>query len=186
MAARRGSRERTLKILALIPQRVKDRIRPVIEQQAAEVVAMQKRLVRKKSGKLAKSIRYQMGDVALASSANLSAGGAGRARGSRTGGSAGGVIKGDPDLTAVITAGDSEGWYARFVEFGTKPHRIEPKNSQGSLYIAGRWHPPGKGVDHPGAKAAPFFYGPYRARKKIAKKLVARAVSKAIKEVGGE
>lgn len=89
-------------------------------------------------------------------------------------------------MTAVILAGDDVGWYARFVEFGTLPHRINPSNSQGSLYIGGRWNPPGKGVDHPGSRARPFFYGPYRARKKTAKKMVARAVSKAIKEVGGE
>ncbi len=181
MARRRRTREQTMAMLALIPKEVRAAIRPVIEAEAAAIVSMQKRLVRKKSGGLASSIRYQMGDVKLASSANLSAGAAGRAKGSRFGGSAGGVLLGDPDLTATILAGDRQHWYARFVEFGTKPHKIEPTNTQGALYIGGRWLKSGEGVEHPGARPKPFFYGPYRARKKPAKRAVARATSRAIK-----
>lgn len=183
---KRGSRERTLAILAAIPEAVKAKIRPVIESEAAAIVAMQKRLVSKKTGRLEKSIRYQMGDVGLASSGNLSAGGAGRGKGSRTGGTAGGVIKGDPDLTATIVAGDREAWYARQVEFGTKPHTIAPKSTQGALFINGRWLAPGEAVQHPGTAPQPFFYGPFRARKKGAKRAVARAISKAVKETAGK
>lgn len=179
-------RDKILAKLAAIPAEVKAAIRPVIEAEAAEVVAMQKRLVPKKTGRLAESIRYQMGDVDLASSGNLSAGGAGRSRGSRFKGSAGGVVRGDPDLTATIIAGNREAWYARQVEFGTKPHTIEPKNTQGSLYIGGRWNPPGASVQHPGTRPQPFFYGPFRARKKAATSAVAKAISKAVKAAAAE
>lgn len=178
----RASRARTLKILASIPKAIRDEVRKTIEAEAAAVVATQKRLVSKKSGALAKSIRYVMGDVALASSGNLSAGGGARSRGSRTGGSAGGVVRGDPDLSATLVAGDREAWMARLVEFGSKAHVIRPKNTQGSLSINGRWLPPGEAVDHPGARPHPFFYGPFRAAKKRIKRRVSSAIGKAVKK----
>jgi hypothetical protein len=45
--------------------------------------------------------------------------------------------------------------YARFVEFGTLPHRIAPKNAQ-ALYWPGANHPV-KSVMHPGTKADPYM-----------------------------
>lgn len=45
--------------------------------------------------------------------------------------------------------------YAPFVEFGTKPHVIEPKNAK-ALYWPGADHPV-KRVNHPGTKANPFM-----------------------------
>ncbi len=166
MARRGGSRLDTLRLLAAIPDAIRAELRIAIEAEAAAMVATMKRRVRKKSGALARATRYVMGDVSLASSANLSAGG---------------VLFGDPDLTATIVSGDREAWYARFVEFGTDAHRIKPKNSQGSLYINGRWLPPGEGVDHPGTTAHPYFYPTWRAGKKAAKRRIARAASKAVK-----
>lgn len=45
--------------------------------------------------------------------------------------------------------------YARFVEFGTAPHVIEPKNAK-ALYWPGAQHPV-KRVNHPGSKANPYM-----------------------------
>ena len=45
--------------------------------------------------------------------------------------------------------------YARFVEFGTAPHIIEPKDAK-ALYWPGAQHPV-KIVHHPGTKANPFM-----------------------------
>jgi hypothetical protein len=45
--------------------------------------------------------------------------------------------------------------YARFVEFGTAPHRIEPKDKQ-ALYWPGAAHPV-RSVQHPGTRANPFM-----------------------------
>jgi hypothetical protein len=45
--------------------------------------------------------------------------------------------------------------YARFVEYGTAPHIIRPKNAQ-ALYWDGAQHPV-KLVHHPGTKANPFI-----------------------------
>lgn len=150
--AARGSRERTLKILASIAPEIKKAVRVQIEKQAGAIVDMQQRLVPKDSGALRDSIRYQMGDVALDSSANLASGAAG---------------KGDPDLTATVIAGDRDAYYARFVEFGTAPH------VNGGKFA---------GTDNPGTSARPFFYGPFRANRKRAKSAVSRAIGKAVKK----
>jgi hypothetical protein len=45
--------------------------------------------------------------------------------------------------------------YAPFVEFGTKPHMIYPKDKM-ALYWPGAAHPV-KSVSHPGTKANPFM-----------------------------
>ncbi len=45
--------------------------------------------------------------------------------------------------------------YARFVQFGTAPHTIYPKNGK-ALYWPGAAHPV-KSVNHPGTRANPFM-----------------------------
>lgn len=180
MATKLIGRERTLAKLRAIPAKVRPAVRKAIETGADEIVAMQQRLVPVDSGALRASIRVEMGGVALASSGVLSGGGGRRGRGSRSGGAAGGVIAGDPDLTATIVAGNAEAYYARFVEFGTAPHTIKPKNTQGALYIPGRgWLKPGEGIDHPGSSARPFFFGPFRALRRKVRSRVSRAIRKA-------
>jgi HK97 gp10 family phage protein len=149
--ARRGSRERTLAILTAIPKEIKKAVRAEIEKQAGSIVDSQKRLVAEQSGDLRDSIRFQMGNVELDSSANLASGKAGQ---------------GDPDLTATIIAGDRKAFYARFVEFGTAPHE------NGGEFA---------GTQHPGTAPQPFFYGPFRSNKKRAKSAVSRAISKAVR-----
>lgn len=73
-------------------------------------------------------------------------------------------------VATKITAGDETGkpptkTYARLVEFGVAPH-----------IAGGRF----KGAQHPGAKAQPFFFPPYRALRKRVKARIRRAIKKAV------
>lgn len=69
---------------------------------AGEIVDMQRRLVAKKSGALARSIQWQFGDVKRVA----------YSQGNKAGGR----------LSVRISAGDSKVRYAHLVEFGAAPH----------------------------------------------------------------
>ena len=62
---------------------------------------------------------------------------------------------GDTFITVGIGPDDDEAWYARFVEFGTGPHRIERNAARGleiendDIFASN--------ADHPGAKSQPFL-----------------------------
>lgn len=56
-------------------------------------------------------------------------------------------------VTASVKAGNKNAWYWRFVEFGTRPHDIKPKNRK-SLFFAGMNK---EIVHHPGARPHPFM-----------------------------
>lgn len=68
----------------------------------------------------------------------------------------------------TIFAGNAKAFYARWVEFGTRPHQ------QGGIR---------KGTHHPGTTAQPYFFPSYRANKRNVKNSVNRAIRKAIKQV---
>lgn len=185
-----------MKILAAIPKAVRERVRPVIEASAEELVAMQKRLVPTRRGKLRDSIRHEMGSVSLASSGVLAGSSGRRTKGSRYGGSAGGKIEGDPDLTATVLAGDAQAFYARFLEFGTAPHDLRKGGvvrawlmvRRAGKSFRQRYRRQSKLVGakrHPGARARPFFYGPFRALRRKIRSRVARAIGRAVKEAAG-
>ncbi|HZH10560.1 MAG TPA: HK97-gp10 family putative phage morphogenesis protein [Microvirga sp.] len=133
-----------------IPKTVRARVREAIHQGAAEIVSAQKRLAPVRTGKLRDSITATIGGQAPKYS-----------QFGRMGG------KGDADLTAVITVGNSEVRYAHLVEFGSAPH-----------IAGGRF----KGADHPGTTAQPFFYPGYRMVRRRVKSRITRAVNKGIKE----
>lgn len=158
MATELNGREKTLAKLKAIPQKARETMKVALKSNSDQVVAMQKRLVPTDSGELRNSIRAEWGDVALASSANLSSSG-------------GMTVRGDPDLTVTIVAGDDQAYYARWVEFGTAPHD------------QGGW---AKGTKHPGTTPRPFFFGPWRALRKKMKSNVARAVNRAAKQVAAQ
>lgn len=145
-------RQELLRKLAAMPDRVRGEVKTAIHQGADDVTAMQKRLAPKKTGALANSIQANFGGFVPAF-AGLRSGGSGEA--------------GDPDLTAVITAGNYQVFYAHLVEFGAAPH------------IAG-----GKfaGAKHPGASAQPFFYPGYRATRRRVKARISRAITKAVRK----
>ncbi|MCB5173646.1 HK97-gp10 family putative phage morphogenesis protein [Microvirga lenta] len=152
--ARVRNRDKLLRKLAALPQKARQTIGPAIDQGAAEIVGMQKRLVPKESGALERSIRAVKGNY-KAENANV------------RGVSAGGV-QGDPDLSVTIVAGDAAAWYARLVEFGTAPHENK------GLFA---------GTQHPGTRPQPYFYPPVRALRKRVKSRITRATKKAAREV---
>lgn len=158
------NRDRLLRKMAALPTQVRSAMKQALAQGADELTAMQKRLapVGPPSGAQAKkgarpgalrdSIKQTWGDSKV-SYASL------RGRGG---------IKGDPDLTVTITAGNSAVRYAHLVEFPTAPH-----------IVGGKF----KGAQHPGTQAQPFFYPPYRALRRRIKSRVTRATKKAIQRV---
>jgi len=160
MATELIGREKVLAKLKAMPAAARTAIKGALKANSDQIVAMQKRLVPVDSGDIRDSIRAEWGDVKLASSANLASGGGGAL-----------TIKGDPDLTVTIVAGDEKAFYARFVEFGTSPHD------------QGGW---AEGTKHPGTTPRPFFYGPWRAMRKKSKSSVSRAINKAAKQVAAQ
>ncbi len=72
------------------------------------------------------------------------------------------------ELTLTIFAGNSEAFYARWVEFGTAQH------ANGGMF---------PGTRHPGTNAQPFFYVSWRANKKSAVRAVRKATRDAAKKV---
>lgn len=94
------------------------------------------------------------------------------------------------DLKATIYAGNELAYYARWVEFGTRPSTkgerintiVKTGKSKGKKRsrIAAR--------THPGTAAQPFFYPGYRTGKKKAKAAIVRASNLALKKaasIGG-
>lgn len=73
----------------------------------------------------------------------------------------------DPELAAIISAGNSKVRYAHLVEFGSAPHENE-----------GRF----PGTLNPGTPPRPFFYPGFRANRKRVKNAINKAARKAIKD----
>ncbi len=126
------------KKLSRMPKVAKDEIRKALEAAADEIVEMAKRLAPVDQGELRDSIGWTWGKapkgaITLGKVAEASLAG---------------------DLTITIFAGNSEAYYARFIEFGTQK-----------------------------MPAQPYFYPAYRATKKRAKSRVRRSITKAAKAV---
>jgi HK97 gp10 family phage protein len=58
------------------------------------------------------------------------------------------------EVSASVKVGNFVAWYAHLVEFGTRPHRIVPKNPGGVLRFGGLEV---RSVDHPGIRPQPFM-----------------------------
>lgn len=133
---RRAELEKKLKRL---PDAVKAQIRKAMEAGADEIVALAKSLVPVDSGALKDSIgwtwgRAPKGAMTLAKVASNQLG---------------------AELTLTIYAGNSDaGWYARFVEFGTR-----------------------------NAAAQPFFFVSYRALRRRVRSRITRSITKSAKRV---
>jgi len=168
MARRRrmANRQRLLEKMAALPDEIRKEIGAAVRQSADEIVALQKTLVPVRTGKLRDSIKASYG-----------------ANAPKYASLRGGTSEGDPDLTAVISAGNSAVRYAHLVEFGASPHEIRPKRPGGLLNINGRLI---ESVNHPGAPAQPFFYPAYRALRRRAKGRITRATKKAARKVASE
>lgn len=145
-------------------------LKAALDEAAAVVVETMRAYCHEPSGRLKESIQ--------ASSAGGAPKYASMSVGLKSKGTSGGQAAGH---SVTITAGNSGFRFAHLFEFGAKPHRIEPKNAQGSLWIHGvGFLPPGVGVDHPGMRARPFFFPGYRAAKRPALRIIAKAVKAAV------
>jgi len=123
--------------LAALPDAAKAEIRPALEKSAQEIVALAKSLAPVDKGDLRASIGWTWGTAPKGSI------------------KIGAVVSGD--LTVTIYAGNSEAFYARWVEFGTVK-----------------------------ARAQPYFYPAYRALRKRSKSRIKRAGTKAAKKVAAQ
>ncbi|APY14314.1 HK97 gp10 family phage protein [Brucella sp. 10RB9214] len=83
----------------------------------------------------------------------------------------GSVKSNDGKLTITIYAGNSKVRYAHLVEWGSAPH------------VNGGMYP---GTFNPGAKAQPFFYVSWRAKRRSARARVSRAITKAAKQIAAD
>lgn len=163
-----------------LPPRAEREIRIAMEKGAEEVVALAKSLAplgiasgRNSSnnpGALRDSIGWTWG---RAPAGSVTLGSVTNGNGRRPG-----------DLVITIYAGDDKAFYARWVEFGTKPHTITAKNAptltRGGVNF-------GKQVSHPGAStSSAFFYPAYRAVRKKIKSRISRAVNKSARDVANK
>lgn len=147
------NREKALRKLSLIPPAVRSAAKQALAQSADEITdAIRVAAPLGKTGELKKSVAQTWGGGAVRYSALR--GNVGQA--------------GDPDLSVVISAGNSKVRYAHLVEFGTAPH------INGGLFA---------GTEHPGTTAQPFFYTTWRARRRKARSRISRAVTKAVKQI---
>ncbi|MGM4911437.1 HK97-gp10 family putative phage morphogenesis protein [Rhizobium sp. 768_B6_N1_8] len=131
-----------------LPQVVKARIREAMEQGAQEIVDLAKSLAPYDS--LRDSIGWTWGRAPK--------GAITIARVESTGG----------DLTITVYAGNSEVYWARWVEFGTAAHTAGGKFA---------------GAQIPAQPAKPYFFVSFRASRKKVKSRITRAINKAAKEV---
>lgn len=137
--------------LKRLPTVAREPIRLGMEEAADEIVAMMKSLVPKDSGTLRDSIGWTWGKAPKGSMVMATAKGSLGA-----------------DLTLTIYAGNSDAYYARWVEFGTAGHTNAGKFA---------------GSDNPGTRAQPFFYVSWRANKRAVKRIVRKASRDAAKKV---
>lgn len=132
-------RARLEKKLKALPGAARDAIRAEMEKQATAIVEMAKGLVPVETGDLRDSIGWTWGRApkgAMVLARAKAALGA--------------------DLSLTIYAGNSEAYYARWVEFGTQK-----------------------------MSAQPYFFVSYRANKRGAKNAIRRAVRNAARKVAG-
>lgn len=83
-------------------------------------------------------------------------------------------------LKITVYAGNSEAFYARWVEFGTSPHNVA---SGGGTRAGQRQLRGGGGLGHPGAAAQPFFFPAYRANRRRVRSAISRGINRAAKKV---
>ncbi|MGY6251610.1 HK97-gp10 family putative phage morphogenesis protein [Bosea thiooxidans] len=151
--AKLRNRESALRKLAAIPPAVRSAAKQALAQSADELTdAIRAAAPQGKTGKLKKSVAQTWGGGAVRYSALR--GNVGQA--------------GDPDLSVVISAGNSGVRYAHLVEFGTAPH------INGGIFA---------GTEHHGTRAQPFFYPTWRRLRRRARSRISRAVTKAIKQL---
>lgn len=148
------SKQLTDKLRAL-REEVQAPVRQELAASAGDLVAMMKRLVPDGPGKgaydLGETIRFKFG--------------------ADEGGGSDPVTGRSAATSVTIMAGDDKNPEARWVEFGTAPHKNE------GMY---------RGTDHPGAPPRPFFFPSYRAMKKQIKNRVNKAIRNAVRSIAAK
>lgn len=151
-----------------LPTLAEQEIRKTMESIAEEIATLARSLVpvgRVDGGALKASIGWAWSDKAPKSKFIL------------------GRVNGGPnDLRIVVFAGDDEAFYARWVEFGTKPHTITARDGKTLVGDDGTRY--GKSVNHPGVvETQPYFIPAYNAYKKRAARRIGNAVGRSIRKV---
>lgn len=135
--------ERLKRRLAAMPRMARIEIREAMEQSAREIVAMMKRMVPVDTGRLRESIAWTWGNAPAGAVVLLQSD----------------LVEGQMRITifAGVRGGYDQGWYVRFVEFGT-------------VKMAAR----------------PFFFPGWRLGRKRAVGRINRAASRAAKKVAAK
>lgn len=132
-------------LLKNLPQELQVQVKHVLSSSAEQITTQMKARVPTRTGKLRASIGYSIGAKPSRKVFVTS------------------KFGGEGFLAAYIYAGDRSGkgsaFYAHFVEFGTKAHRISSRDG-GLLRLADNRFL--KSVYHTGARAKPFFYPVWR------------------------
>jgi HK97 gp10 family phage protein len=139
--------------LRTLPNAARKMIAPAMEQSAKEIVDLARGLAPSGSGDLRASIGWSWGDAP---------------EGSMTLGTVRTTGRGAGNLRIVVYAGDDRAYYARWVEFGTRPH-----TNAGSR----------PGTRNPGTPARPYFFPAYRSVSRKVRSRISRAVNKSAKQV---
>lgn len=149
--ARIEGRVRMRKVLKILPKTVRARLRVAVLKGAEGVADIQRRLAPVRTGALRDSIKVTPGDEDIPAYTSL--------KSKRT--------SPDPELAAIITAGNRDVRYPHLVEHGTAPHVNEGQFA---------------GTANPGTRPRPFFFPGYRAGRKRAQNLINRAARQGIKD----
>lgn len=153
----RGIRSLRRKLLAM-PGPIRDQTRQALEEGAEQIVAQMRNIVVKgRTRRLFQSIGWTWNEAPKGSIAVASA---------KIG-----------ENTLTIFAGDEVAYYARWVEFGVRPHSL---TKGARIKKAGTQQ---GGPQHPGTRPQAFFFPIYRANKKEVKRRVNAAMRKALKQV---
>jgi HK97 gp10 family phage protein len=165
--------EQLKKKVAALPAATRNEIADAMAKGAGEMVDFAQSLAPHKT--LQDSIGWSWGDLPKGKRSLGTFG-----RGGFTKSSGGSAAKGSgtkDDLLITVYAGDDEAFYARWVEFGTKPHSL----AKGAILKRGKKQT--TGIQHPGTAATPFFFPAYRALRKRINQRIRRAINKAAKRV---
>lgn len=150
--------------LRQIPAVAVDAARQAMEEGAQQIVSMMRTSVPEVSGALRNSIGWTWGDLPP---------GTFMIDEIRSGSNAGEQYA---TMRIKIYAGSKDAFYARFIEFGTRPHSLQTNASvdRDLRQSEGAWHP--------GAPARPFFFSTWKRQRTAFKRLIQKRVRAAIKE----
>lgn len=150
-----------------LPDAIRAAVRDEMEKMATEYVAQMRRLAPKDSGALAASIGWTWGAAPKGTIAIGGVAGPG----------------GDDGFRITIYAGGNgpggDAFYARWVEFGTRPHSVTKSASLSRGSRQGR-------KLHPGAPAQPFFWPVIRAGGRNRTRRINTAARKAAQQIWGK